>query len=177
MGTLQTSRTAAASFACALGLTHLLCRVASNPLKPAQFPTSLHIYRKSDALRIASSCKLPKQLWETNRHLTFPHQHTNKERTLLPMAASAALRRQTHALFKTCHVTACTTTYAACSTEYMHGKNLCCVASPQPHANGMLFNVPDGLGVLSYCVSPYCFPQSIAQRPTTCSASSNASCD
>ena len=119
-----------------------------HPLKPAQFPTSLHIYRKSDALRIASSCKLPKQLWETNRHLTFPHQHTNKERTLLPMAASAALRRQTHALFKTCHVTACTTTYAACSTEYMHGKNLCCFGSPQPHANRMLFNVPDGLGVL-----------------------------
>ena len=102
----------------------------------------------SQERRISSSCMLPTQPWETSCHLTFLNQHTNKERTLLSMVASAALRRQTHALFKTCHVTACTTTYAACSTEHMHGKNFCCVGSPQPHANGMLFNVPDGLGVL-----------------------------
>ena len=40
--------------------------------------------------------------WKTNLHLSFLHQHANKERTLLPVDASEPLRRQTHALLNSC---------------------------------------------------------------------------
>ena len=47
-----------------------------------------------------TSCKLPMQPWETHLRRSHHNQLTNEERALLSLAASAALRRQTHALFK-----------------------------------------------------------------------------